>query len=95
MIKIRSNISLIMIFSVVMIILLFSVSITTAYASFEPKVYSNATLLDQFSDDELILVLSHEQSMINKTYTPADFPEIDCYSVEDVTADLYQKLMAQ
>jgi len=50
----------------------------------EEKVYCKSTIEDDFADDEVLLVLNKAASFSFKEYSPADFPEVDCGSVEDL-----------
>ena len=51
----------------------------------EQKILCTATIEDEFAEDKVLVVLNHKASMELKTYTPSDFPEIDCEEVEDLT----------
>lgn len=51
----------------------------------EEKIYSTATLEDDFADDRVMVVLNNAASLKLKTYTAADFPEIQCASVNDLS----------
>ena len=59
-------------------------TIVTEYIS-EEKVYSSATLEDDFADDRIIVSIKHTDSLKLKTYTAADFSEIKGVTVEDLT----------
>ena len=54
-------------------------------ASGEQKVYSNATVNDEFADDSIMVVMSNAASMEFAEYSTADFSEIDCLSVEELS----------
>lgn len=58
----------------------------------EEKKYYNGSIDDEFSDDNIIIVLSKEESNKYKEYTAADFPEIDCKSVSDLTSSTVEML---
>ena len=47
------------------------------------KIYCEATLLDDFSDDEILLVMFPEYNFVE--YTANDFKCIGCIEVEDLT----------
>jgi hypothetical protein len=47
--------------------------------------FSDATLEVDFADDSVVVVLNYPASSGLKTYTPEDFPEIDCIQVIDAT----------
>lgn len=50
------------------------------------QVFSTATLEDDFTDDVVLIAFKHENSIINKVWTPEDFPECDnIASVVDIT----------
>ena len=44
----------------------------------DKKVYYDGSIEDNFTDDSVIIVLNEEETHKFKTYTPEDFPEIDC-----------------
>ena len=52
----------------------------------EQKVICDATLDDDFADDRVLVVLNHEESMKFKSYSNADFIEVGCNSVLDLTS---------
>ena len=60
-------------------------TVDTVEGIVEPKVYSTATLEDDFADNRVVVVLNNAASLKLKTYTAADFPEIQCKSVEDLS----------
>lgn len=51
----------------------------------EAKVYSNATIEDDFADDCVLVVLSNSASLEFKTFSSDAFSEIDCTDVEDLS----------
>jgi subtilisin family serine protease len=52
----------------------------------EEKIYSTATLEDEFADDKVVVVLNKEASMNFRTYTLEDFPSGFFRRVDDSTA---------
>jgi len=52
----------------------------------DKKVYCNRTIEDDFDDKTVLLVFNKEKSIDKDVFTPEDFPEIDCISVEDLSA---------
>ena len=52
----------------------------------DKKVYYEGSIEDDFADDTVIIVLNEEETHKFKTYTPEDFPEIDCVAVKDLTS---------
>ena len=52
----------------------------------EEKLYSDATLEDDFADDSVIVMLFNEQSLKLLTYTPDDFPVDNISEVRDLTS---------
>lgn len=73
--------------------ILFAISSNNVYAwsgsteeqvSADHKVYSKATLDDNFADDTVVIELNREESFKFKNYTFADFPEVHLSSIEDV-----------
>lgn len=55
------------------------------HAATERKIYSTATIEDDFTNDSVIVVLNKEATRSFKKYTPRDFSEIDCVQVHDLT----------
>ena len=51
----------------------------------DQKVQYEGVIEDNFSDDTVIIVLNESETHKFKIYTPNDFPEIDCVSVNDLT----------
>lgn len=54
-------------------------------AATEQKVYSTATLEDDFADDRVLVVLSNDASTSLHTYTSADFAGSGCAKVENLS----------
>ena len=61
----------------------------------EEKIYSKATLEDDFADDRVLVVLNNAASLKLKTYTAADFPEISCASVSDLSTATKARVSAK
>ena len=51
----------------------------------EEKIYCTATLEDDFADDCVLVVITNIASLKFKKYTAADFPEIQCIAVQDLS----------
>ena len=51
----------------------------------EVKVYSNATIEDDFADNRVLVVLTNEASLSLSNYEALDFPEISCNEVCNLT----------
>lgn len=49
------------------------------------KIYCTATIEDNFADDCVLVVLTNEASLSPNDYTAADFPEISCIGVSNLT----------
>ena len=62
---------------------------------FEKKIFSNATLKDDFSLSSIVIVLSKSASLDFKTYTADDFPEIRLERVTDSTANTMELIKMQ
>ena len=43
------------------------------------------TMMPDFTEDEVLIVLTHEASLQFIDYTPADFPEIECVEIRDLS----------
>jgi len=61
----------------------------------EGKIYSDATLKDDFAPDRVAVVLNQAASLKFKTYTPEDFPEIDCIMVVDTSTAAMENVKLQ
>ena len=61
------------------------------------KVYCKATLDDEFTDDTVLIVLTNEASLeyVYHDYTPADFAEIGCVEVQDLSSATTEHFRAQ
>lgn len=59
------------------------------------KVLCTATIEDNFDDETVLLALSNEESMKFKKYSTADFKDVDCASVEEITESLVDKIKKQ
>ena len=71
--------------SLMFFLIVFSVKVNLTFVAVAEKAYVNVNLDDSFEDDKIMVVLSHEASMVNKKYTINDFPEINCLEVEDLS----------
>lgn len=61
----------------------------------EEKLYCNATLDDDFTDDCVLVMLFNEQSLKLLTYTPDDFPVDNISEVKDLTTHSVQAIKEQ
>ena len=68
-------------------------SIAIAQENDEEKVYCEIDEDTDFADDTIMVVLTNKVSLSNKKYTASDFPEISCVEVNDLTEDLWQKVI--
>jgi len=58
----------------------------------ENKIYSTATLDNSFSESSVLVLLTKQASASLKVYTSADFNEIGCSSVYDLTSATTEKV---
>lgn len=69
-----------------------------AYAKSEPlleeKIYSNATLDDEFADNRVLVVMSNQASLQFNQYDAEDFDEINCKSASNLSTATEAKLKA-
>lgn len=72
----------------------FSNNITKAEEISEEKVYCNVTIDDNFTDNEVLVVLTNEESLEFNEYTVNDFGEINCIAIDDLT-DVYKSKIEQ
>ena len=63
--------------------------------STDAKVYSKATLEDQFADDGVLVVLSNKASLQFQEFKSSDFSEIGCLAVTDYSSASGKKVQAQ
>lgn len=69
---------------------------TTAFAvEDEEKIYCDATLDDDFEDDNILVMFTNEASLKFLTYTADDFSEIGATEVIDLTAKIADYLKYQ
>jgi hypothetical protein len=70
----------------------------------EEKLFCNATLEDDFADNVVHVALNIQASMLLeivgskvslKTYTPSDFPEINCVKVSELTLCVTEQINAK
>ncbi len=80
---------------VVVLLGVFSSNITKAEEISEEKVYCNATIDDNFTDNEVLVVLTNEESLEFNEYTINDFSEINCVAIEDLTDGYKDKIEQQ
>lgn len=59
----------------------------------EEKVYCEIDENTDFADDTIMVVLTNKVSLSTKRYTVADFPEISCVEVTDLTEELWQEVI--
>ena len=57
----------------------------TIIGSKEEKIYSTATLEDDFADDKVLVVLTNKASLSSKNYSVNDFAEVRCTDVRNLT----------
>ena len=81
--SIKRIVSFVIIFSIVL-----CSSITLSGAALltesEEKVFCNASLADDFADNQVIVIMKNTASLKFNEYTAADFPEISCSKVVDL-----------
>lgn len=59
---------------------------TSELGIIEPKVFSTATLENDFADNHVLVVLNNKSSLNFKTYSTSDFKEVKCSAVNDLTS---------
>ncbi|MCH5152807.1 MAG: S8 family serine peptidase [Clostridiales bacterium] len=68
-------------------------SIAMAQESDEEKIYCEIDENTDFADDTIMVVLTNKVSLSAKKYTAADFAEISCIEVVDLTEELWQRVI--
>ncbi len=58
---------------------------TNSVALAEEKVYSRASINEDFADDCLLVVMTNQVSLLEYEYTKNSFAEIDCIDIEEIT----------
>lgn len=58
------------------------------------ETIGSVTMQNDFTDDKVLIVLTHEASLQFINYTPADFPEIECAEIEDLSTGMGRKVQA-
>lgn len=54
----------------------------------EEKVYCNATLEDDFTDDCVLIVIDHKNSIVDRIFTADDFPGVDVKEITYLTSPI-------
>lgn len=57
----------------------------------EEKIYSNATIDDEFADNRVLVVMSNQASLQFNQYDDRDFDEISCKNVSNLSAAMEEK----
>lgn len=73
--------------SIFMLLCLLFIPFKIVSAYCEDKVYTSASSSDDFEDDKVMVVLTHEASMNDKTYSRRDFKNISCKNVSELFAN--------
>lgn len=68
-------------------------ALSTAPIATETKIYSQASIEDDFVDNHVLVVLTNEASLKFKTYTTEDFPEIACEKMRELTEAFTQSVL--
>lgn len=63
-------------------------SVIVSDISVEEKTYCTATLDDNFADDCVIIVIDHENSIVDRIFTSADFPGVDVKEITYLTSPI-------
>ena len=61
----------------------------------ETKVLDTATMDDDFTDDCVMVILTNAESLKFRNYTAADFPEVACKSIEDLSSASAARVQAK
>lgn len=61
----------------------------------EVKVYDTATIDDDFAENRVMVVLNNTASRDSRNYTPSDFSEIACKSIQDLSTAKGAKVQAK
>ncbi len=61
----------------------------------EEKIYSNATIDDEFADNRVLVVMNNQASLQFNQYGNGDFDEISCKSVSNLSAATEVKVKAE
>ncbi|MBE6959984.1 MAG: hypothetical protein E7448_04600 [Ruminococcaceae bacterium] len=66
-----------------------------AVITIEDKVYSTATLADDFDDNHVLVVISNAASLAKLEYKCEDFDEINCKSIKNLTQTATNRISAK
>ena len=82
---------------VIVMFLLFTLSnfVSVRATTVEEKVYSTATIEDEFSDERVIVILNEKTSQTFKEYKISDFSEIKCKDIKVLNSAMREKLKKQ
>ncbi len=61
----------------------------------ENKISDPAPIEDNFEDNRILVVITHEESLKFKNYSEKDFPEIACKSVENLSTAAAERVQAK
>lgn len=67
----------------------------TEQTATDQKIYSCATINDDFANDHVIIVFDNDSSLKFDKYTTADFAEVDCKAVTDLSQASGKKVQAE
>lgn len=80
---------------VVFLVFTFSNFISVRATTVEEKVYSTATIDDEFSAERVIVILNENASQVFKEYRTSDFSEIKCKGIKVLNSTIREKSKKQ
>lgn len=87
--------SLVVLLSVIVLVIFFGpVKLKANSETFE-KVYCEATIEDEFIDNQILVVVGKEKSLNYYDFKNSDFIEVGCINIEDLTASRKEEVLAR
>ena len=88
---------IIIVFLVLSVLMLATVKQNISHAStnLEEKTYCIASLEEEFTDNEVVITITNEESLKFKEYTNSDFSAFNCTEVLELTEGFKEKIESQ
>ena len=87
--------SLLVFLSVIVIVIFFGPAKLKANSDGFEKVYCEATIEDEFIDNQILVVVGKEKSLNYYDFKNSDFINIGCINIEDLTASRKEEVLAR
>ena len=87
--------SLLVLLSVIVLVIFFGPIKLKANSNGFEKVYCEATIEDEFIDNQILVVVGKEKSLNYYDFKNSDFIEVGCINIEDLTASRKEEVLAR